>query len=174
MTRRAAVVLSVSAILALSALAVPTREGTAQGMMGSGGMMGGSMMGGGGMMGGRTEPGQAAPGSTQSGAPNQQGGATPICGFSGGNPTRGAAIYAHTCIACHGEDGHGRVPGAPDFTKKGGVLSKPHSALQAHIKNGFSSPGSPLSMPPGGGNSSLTDQDLKDVHAYLHKAFGCG
>lgn len=96
------------------------------------------------------------------------------CAFKEGDAKAGAAIFDQTCIACHGEDGKGVVPGAPDFTKKGGVLTKPHAVLQDHIKNGFSSPDSPLSMPPGGGNPALTDQDIKNVHAYLHERFGCG
>jgi mono/diheme cytochrome c family protein len=96
------------------------------------------------------------------------------CGFTGGDAARGDKVYHTTCVACHGEDGRGVVPGAPDFTKKGGVLSKPHSSLTLHIKNGFHSPGKPLAMPPKGGNPDLTDQDIKDVHAYLHHRFGCG
>lgn len=95
------------------------------------------------------------------------------CGLTGGNVANGDKIYHETCVACHGPDGHGTVPGAPDFTKKGGPLSKPHSVLTAHIKNGFHEPGKPLAMPPKGANPSLSDQDIKDVHAYLHHQFGC-
>jgi len=40
--------------------------------------------------------------------------------------------------------------------------------------NGFAEPGAPLTMPPKGGNSILTDQEIKDVHAYMHRRFGCG
>lgn len=133
-------------------------------MQGMQGMMGGRGMGSGGTV---------AP-STGDQATGQSGRVETVCDFAGGNPTRGAAIYAQTCVACHGSDGRGRIPGAPDFTKKGGVLSKPHSALQVHIEHGFSSQSSPISMPPRGGNPGLTDQDIRDVHAYLHKAFGCG
>jgi len=96
------------------------------------------------------------------------------CGFSDGDAAKGDKVYHTTCVACHRENGRGAVPGAPDFTKKGGVLSEPHSALTMHIKNGFHSPGKPLAMPPKGGNPNLTDQDIKDVHAYLHHRFGCG
>lgn len=96
------------------------------------------------------------------------------CGYNGGDPKAGNAIYHETCVACHGEDGRGVVPGAPDFTKKGGPLSKPHSLLTQHIMNGFQEPGAPLAMPPKGGNPELDEQQIKDVHAYLHKAFGCG
>jgi|GEM_PF-685113 len=96
------------------------------------------------------------------------------CGYNAGDAKAGDAIYHQTCVACHGEDGRGAVPGAPDFTKKGGPLSKPHALLTKHIKNGFQEPGAPLAMPPEGGNPDLTDQDIKNVHAYLHAKFGCG
>ena len=96
------------------------------------------------------------------------------CGFTGGDAANGDKVYHVTCVACHGEDGKGAVPGAPDFTKKGGVLSKPHNVMTTHIKNGFHEPGKPIAMPPQGGNPDLTDQDIKDVHEYLHKRFGCG
>ena len=96
------------------------------------------------------------------------------CGFTGGDVANGDKIFHETCVTCHGEDGHGAVPGAPDFLKKGGVLSKPHAVMIMHIKNGFHSPGDPIAMPPKGGNSDLTDQGIKDVHAYLHQRFGCG
>lgn len=97
------------------------------------------------------------------------------CGFTGGDPAAGDVIFHQTCVACHGEDGKGMIPGTPDFTKKGGgVLSKPHSVLTKHIRNGFQDPSSPMAMPPKGGNPGLSDQDIRDVHAYLHKRFGCG
>jgi mono/diheme cytochrome c family protein len=96
------------------------------------------------------------------------------CGFTGGDWKKGDKIFHETCVACHGEDGKGAIPGAPDFTKKGGVLSQPHKVIAEHIKNGFQAPGAPMAMPPRGGNPSLSDQDIKDVHAYLHHRFGCG
>jgi cytochrome c5 len=96
------------------------------------------------------------------------------CSFKGGDAKNGDVIYHETCVACHGEKGTGEVPGAPDFTKKGGVLSKPHSVLTQHIKDGFHEPGVPLAMPPKGANPDLSDQDIMDVHQYLHKQFGCG
>lgn len=96
------------------------------------------------------------------------------CGFSVGDAAKGDEIYHETCVACHGENGKGVVPGAPDFTEKGGPLSKPHQIMAQHMMNGFSEPDKPLGMPPMGGNPDLTDEDIKDVHAYLHHTFGCG
>ena len=96
------------------------------------------------------------------------------CGVNeGGDPAKGAKIYNETCVACHGADGRGVVPGAPDFNKKGAVESRPHDVMTRHIKNGFREPGKPLAMPPKGGNPDLTDDDVLDVQAFLHKQFFC-
>ncbi|HFD79028.1 MAG TPA: c-type cytochrome [Gammaproteobacteria bacterium] len=84
----------------------------------------------------------------------------------------GKDIYSQTCIACHGADGKGVLPGVPDFTRKDGRLSKPDATLLKHVTEGFQSPGSPMAMPPKGGNSSLTEGDLKNVIEYLHQEFG--
>ena len=34
----------------------------------------------------------------------------------------GAAVYRQTCMACHGANGKGAIPGAPDFTNPNGPL----------------------------------------------------
>ncbi len=83
----------------------------------------------------------------------------------------GEAIYNQTCVACHGEDGKGVIPGAPDLTKNEGALTKPYETLLKHILDGFQSPGSPLAMPAKGGNETLTIKDLREVLAYLHQKF---
>ncbi len=100
--------------------------------------------------------------------------------FEGGPASKAAAagalngsdVYAQTCIACHGENGKGTVPGAPNFTRSDGPLSQPDEVLFNHIKLGFKSPGSPLAMPPKGGNMSLTDGDIKAVLEYLRGTYG--
>ena len=83
----------------------------------------------------------------------------------------GAEIYAKTCIACHGPDGKGAIPGAPDFTAKDGPLSKPDGLLIQHMIGGFQSPGSPMAMPPKGGNPSLTNEDFRVLLEYLRAEF---
>lgn len=84
----------------------------------------------------------------------------------------GKRVYNETCTACHGPSGKGAVPGAPDFRRSGGVLSQSDSVLFDRILHGYRSAGSPMSMPPKGGNPGLTEQDVKNVLAYLHQAFG--
>ena len=84
----------------------------------------------------------------------------------------GEAVYKQTCITCHGANGKGAVPGAANFTDKKGVLNKSDSVLLAHIINGYQSPGSPMAMPPRGGNPKLTDDDLKKALTYIKQTFG--
>lgn len=83
----------------------------------------------------------------------------------------GKAVYEGTCVACHGADGKGAIPGAPNFTEKNGRLSKPDGVLKKHILEGFQSPGSPMAMPPKGGNPSLTQADVDNVVHYLREKF---
>lgn len=89
-----------------------------------------------------------------------------------GDPESGRTVYNEACVACHGENGKGAIPGAPDFTKKDGALNtESDTVLLNHILNGFRSPNSTMSMPPKGGDGELTVQDIRNVLAYLHKAF---
>ncbi len=83
----------------------------------------------------------------------------------------GAEVYGETCVACHGENGKGEIPGVPDFTSKDGPLSKSDEILIRNVTNGFISPGAVMEMPALGGNPDLTQQDVKDVIAYLRKTF---
>lgn len=84
----------------------------------------------------------------------------------------GKKIYESACVTCHGANGKGALPGVPDFTKKGGVLSQPDALLLKRVTEGFQSPGSPMPMPPKGGNASLTDAQLRASIQYIRQAFG--
>jgi len=84
----------------------------------------------------------------------------------------GAAVYSRTCIACHGADGAGVLPGVPDFTKPGGLLTKSDAVLIERITMGYQSPGSPMAMPAKGGDPNLTAQQVRDVLIFLRKEFG--
>lgn len=84
----------------------------------------------------------------------------------------GQRVYNETCTVCHGPSGKGAVAGTPDFRRPDGVLSQPDSVLLDRILHGYRSAGSPMSMPPKGGNPGLTEQDLENVLAYLHQTFG--
>lgn len=88
------------------------------------------------------------------------------------DPVAGGRIYATTCVACHGPNGTGALPGAPDFTAANGRLAKSDDVLLRNMTNGFQSPGSPMPMPARGGNPDLTDQDMANVLAYIRTTFG--
>jgi len=84
----------------------------------------------------------------------------------------GKAVYEGTCIACHGPDGKGVLPGVPDFTTANSPLAQPDALLQKHITEGFQKPDSPMAMPPKGGNPSLTEAQIAEALAYIRKTFG--
>lgn len=90
-----------------------------------------------------------------------------------GNASAGQKVYTRTCVACHGTDGTGAIPGVPDLTgKKSPLVTESHKVLFEHILNGFRSPRSFMGMPPKGGDGSLTIKDIQDVLKYMHEKFG--
>lgn len=89
-----------------------------------------------------------------------------------GDPAHGATVYQQNCVTCHGaslEGGIGaslnpieKLPGVKDPLDPGFLIGI--------ITNGRTpQPGDPkqTAMPPKGGNSSLSDQDVKDVAAFI-------
>ncbi|VAV98674.1 hypothetical protein MNBD_ALPHA06-284 [hydrothermal vent metagenome] len=89
-----------------------------------------------------------------------------------GDVKKGKDVYEGTCIYCHGDNGKGEIPGTPNFNKADGVLSKSDAELITNITDGFESPGADMPMPAKGGNPDLSDEDVKNVMAYLRKEFG--
>jgi mono/diheme cytochrome c family protein len=101
----------------------------------------------------------------------------PVLALSDGMPASadaavGKAVYAQTCIACHGANGQGTIPGVTDFTGKDSPLSKSEAELVKNISEGFQSKGSFMAMPAKGGNPALTEADVRAVLAYLRAEFG--
>ncbi len=88
-----------------------------------------------------------------------------------GDPGRGAAVFNGTCIACHGSDGTGNIPGVPDLTGNKGLLSQDDTVLLKRMTEGFQSPGAAMAMPPRGGDPGLTDADMQAVLKYMRKEF---
>ena len=100
-----------------------------------------------------------------------------LSAFAGDTPAAadtaaGKAVFSQTCIACHGANGKGAIPGVADLTDKDGSLRKTDSELIKSISDGFQSPDSFMAMPPKGGNPGLSADDVKAVLAYLRFAFG--
>ncbi len=95
-----------------------------------------------------------------------------LAGADGSRFAKGKEIYQGTCIACHGANGKGEIPGTPNFTKADGVLRQSDDVLIEHITDGYESPGADMPMPPKGGNEDLTDEDIKAVLAYIRHEFG--
>lgn len=83
----------------------------------------------------------------------------------------GKQIFMSTCFACHGADGKGVLPGTPNLTGKKSPLLQDSSVLVERITNGYQSKGSPMAMPPKGGNPNLTEVDVKAVVAYMKSTF---
>lgn len=83
----------------------------------------------------------------------------------------GQALYSQTCIACHGANGKGTIPGVRDFTAPDGPLSKSDDELVKSISDGVATPGAALTMPAKGGNPALTETQILSLIAYLRAEF---
>ena len=89
-----------------------------------------------------------------------------------GDPAKGATAYAQSCASCHGTSLEGNIgPALSPIEKLPGVANPLDVAFLIDIiTNGRKhQPGDPkqTDMPAKGGNSSLTDQDVKDLAAFI-------
>ncbi len=86
-----------------------------------------------------------------------------------GDAAKGKATYEKVCTACHQADGSGSGGMlAANFKTDKTRLAKPDSVLFASIKNGVQ--GKVGVMPAQAG--ALSDQEIKDVLAYVRASFG--
>lgn len=74
------------------------------------------------------------------------------------------ALYSNTCIACHGANGKGAIPGVPDL---GPRMTMTDDDLANSILNGLQSKGSLMAMPAKGGNPAITEADAAALVVYL-------
>lgn len=80
--------------------------------------------------------------------------------------------YNQTCVACHGANGTGVLPGVPDLTSDQGPLAKKSDATLARsILDGMQTPGSAMAMPARGGNPALSEEDAARLVRYLRERF---
>jgi mono/diheme cytochrome c family protein len=96
------------------------------------------------------------------------GGATPLPG----DPAKGAALFGANCASCHGASLTGGIgPALNPIEKLPGVTNPlDFTFLVGIITNGrVHQAGDPrqTDMPAKGGNTALTDQDVKDLAAYI-------
>lgn len=95
----------------------------------------------------------------------------PLGPASDGDPVAGAAVYAATCRACHGGDLEGIEGLGKGLLPSEFVSDMSEEELAAFIAVGRAADDPEnmqgIEMGPRGGNPSLSDQDLRDVAAYL-------
>jgi len=84
----------------------------------------------------------------------------------------GESVFRSACIACHGVDGAGALPGVPDLTASDSRLAQPEDLLLKLTIEGFQSSGSSMAMPPRAGNPELSDEDLRAALRYMRERFG--
>ena len=84
-----------------------------------------------------------------------------------GDPSKGQTLYAQNCATCHGATLGGGVGAVLNPIEKLPGVSNPldPAYLIEVITNGRTDNGK--TMPKKGGNESLTEQDVKDLAAYI-------
>ena len=92
-------------------------------------------------------------------------------GGSSGDADKGKQVFQTTCATCHGMDAEGVKGLGKPLHKNDFVKQSKDDELAAMINEGRAADHprntTGVVMPPKGGNPSLTDQDIKDVIAYL-------
>ncbi len=87
------------------------------------------------------------------------------------NATNGARVYDSTCVACHGPKGTGIQGLGKPMPGSEFIAGLSDAELAAFIKDGRSADHpdntTGIEMPPWGGNTNLTEQDLVDVVAFI-------
>ena len=89
-----------------------------------------------------------------------------------GDPSKGETLYAQNCATCHGAGLEGGIGATLNPIEKlpGVADSLDPAFLLDIITNGRQpQPGDPkqTAMPPKGGNTTLTDQDIRDLASYI-------
>lgn len=82
-----------------------------------------------------------------------------------------AEQYSASCMACHGDDGSGVMPGVPDLSERDGALAKADEVLFQAIWAGSGDPASGVAMPPKGGNPDLSESDVQGLIDYMRSEF---
>ena len=98
-------------------------------------------------------------------------GALLAAGCGGGEATQGHKLYQRNCANCHGGSARGMPHLGQDLHQNEFVSSRSDEELLDFLKVGrpANSPSNRLgmAMPAKGGNPSLTDDELRDLVAFL-------
>ena len=84
----------------------------------------------------------------------------------------GETVFQSACIACHGVDGAGALPGVPDLTAADSPLGQPDTVLLKRTIEGIQQAGSTMAMPPRAGNPDLSDEELIAAIRFMRERFG--
>ncbi len=88
-----------------------------------------------------------------------------------GDPINGAALYQGSCQACHGPEGTGIEGLGKPWVGSDFINDTSDEDMVAFLQVGRASDDplntTGIAMLPRGGNPSLTDDDLKDLVAYM-------
>jgi mono/diheme cytochrome c family protein len=104
-------------------------------------------------------------------APGQEAAPATAAPVAAGDPVAGEALYNTNCASCHAPDGTG-VPGlGKDLTTGEFIAAHSDEELVDFIKVGRG-PTDPdnttgIAMPPKGGNPALTDDQIRDIVAWI-------
>lgn len=98
--------------------------------------------------------------SPQSAAPAPQ----PAAAGAGGDLAQGAKVFKSTCALCH-QTGAAGAPVLGNKADWGPRIARGKETLYDHALHGFT--GSKGAMPPKGGNTSLSDADVKAAVDYM-------
>ncbi len=82
-----------------------------------------------------------------------------------------ATQYTNACLACHGADGAGVMPGVPDLSEPDGSLAKSDDLLVQAVIGGAGDPATGAAMPPKGGAPDLTESDIRALIRYMRREF---
>ena len=97
--------------------------------------------------------------------------AAPAPAAAKGDATQGQTSFLMTCAACHGPEGKGVKNLGKDMTVSTFIAGKSDDDLLAFVKTGRSID-DPLNttgvlMPPKGGNPAMTDDELRNIIAFI-------
>lgn len=84
----------------------------------------------------------------------------------------GETIFTNECVACHGPDGFGAMPGIPDLSDKEGPLSKTDEVLLKSILHGVETATTLIPMPPLEAGDLPAEEKARLALKYIRRKFG--